>query len=338
MITKEERYSRQIRFSPIGKDGQYRLSQSKVLIVGAGALGTVLASHMVRSGAGAIRIADRDYVEWSNLQRQMLFDEEDAAASLPKAVAAKAKLMRINSDCEIDARVTDVTAANVHELIDGADVVLDGTDNFHTRYILNDACFQAGIPYIYGGAVGARGMSAPFLPGETCCLRCMMPEATQDGQTCETIGVVAPIVDVVASYQAIEALKLLTRNHSAVRKSLLTWDLWEHQTYEMKLPPSRADCPTCGMKSYPALDLSQTPVSVLCGRETIQFDGGSPLNLDEWEKRLQPAGRVTRNPFLLRVELPDGEKLVLFPDGRVLVQGTEDPTKAKSLFSRYLGN
>jgi molybdopterin/thiamine biosynthesis adenylyltransferase len=337
MKARQDRFSRQKLFAPIGPQGQQKLAEAQVLIVGLGALGTVLASHMVRSGVGAVRLADRDYVEWSNLQRQMLYDEEDASLALPKAIAAKQKLSRIHSDCRIDAIVTDVTVHTIDELLEGVQVVLDGTDNFHTRYLLNDACFQRGIPFIYGGAVSSRGMSAPFVPGETCCLRCLLPKSAGEGQTCDTIGVIAPIIDVVASFQAVEAMKLLTGNAIQLRRSLITWDIWNYHTHEMKLPEPKPDCPTCGQQMYPALQASQDTVVSLCGRDTVQIQGGAPLDLTSWEQKLQSIGAVSRNPFLLRVELEQGERLVLFPDGRVLVQGTEDPARAKTLYARYIG-
>jgi molybdopterin/thiamine biosynthesis adenylyltransferase len=338
MNQSQDRFSRQKLFAPIGTEGQEKLTVASVLIVGLGALGTVLASHMVRSGVGFVRLADRDYVEWSNLQRQMLYDEEDAREALPKAIAAEKKLTRIHSGCRIEAIVTDVTVHNIDELLQGIDLVLDGTDNFHTRYLLNDACFRNGIPFLYGGAVSSRGMSAPFVPGETCCLRCLLPPSAGDGQTCDTIGVIAPIIDVVASFQAVEAMKLLTGNVNSLRRSLVSWDMWNYHTHEMKLPASKPGCPTCGTKEYPALEATQDPVASLCGRDTIQIQGGSPLNLAEWEQKLQPIGRVSSNTFLLRVELEGEERLVLFPDGRVLVQGTDDLTRAKTLYARYIGH
>jgi molybdopterin/thiamine biosynthesis adenylyltransferase len=338
MNNRQDRYSRQKLFAPIGEEGQRKLDASRVLIAGLGALGTVLSSHMVRSGVGAVRLVDRDYVEWSNLQRQMLYDEDDAMEALPKAVAAERKLKRINSACRIEAVVTDVTVQTIDTLIQDVDLVLDGTDNFHTRYILNDACFRQGIPFVYGGAVSSRGMSAPFVPGETCCLRCLLPESAGDGQTCDTIGVIAPIIDVVASFQAVEALKLLTGRKEHLRRSLVSWDMWKYHTHEMKLPNSMPHCPTCGTKEYPSLQSTQDMAASLCGRDTVQIQGGLPLDLGVWEQRLQQVGEVSRNPFLLRVQLSEEERLVLFPDGRVLVQGTDDPVRAKTLYARYIGH
>jgi molybdopterin/thiamine biosynthesis adenylyltransferase len=336
---QNERYSRQMLFAPIGREGQRRISSSAVLIVGMGALGTVLASHMVRAGVGTVRMADRDYVELSNLQRQMLYDEEDAASTMPKAEAAAKKLKAINSGVVLEPVVTHVTAANIGTLMENIDLVLDGTDNFRTRLLLNDACFRKGIPFIYGGAVGAQGMTAMLVPGETCCLRCLIGGAEgAGGQTCDTVGVIAPIVDIVASFQAVEALKLLTGDTAARRGGLLSLEVWHYQVMNLKLPSPKEDCPTCRKQEYPALEMEEETASTLCGRETVQIQGSAPMDLERWEQRLAPSCKVTRNAFLLRAELPEGERLVLFPEGRVLVQGTEDPDRARSLYDRYIGS
>lgn len=334
-----ERYSRLSLFAGIGKDGLASLRSKTALIVGMGALGNAAANHLVRAGTGTVRIVDRDYVEWSNLGRQMLFEENDAREALPKAVAAERKLRSINSDVTIEAVVADATALQICDLMTGVDIVLDGTDNFATRYLLNDACFKYGVPYIYGGAVACRGMSAPFVPGRTPCLRCMLPDAS-GGATCDTAGVLSTIVDLVAAFQATEALKWLAGRAEEMRKSLITTDIWTGSHYEMKFGNPRPSCPVCGKGEYPALDAAETENAVsLCGRETVQITGSKPLRLEEWEQRLNgAAASVSRNAFLLRAELPSGERLVLFPDGRVLVQGTTDPMRAKSLYSRYIGN
>lgn len=335
----DERYSRQTRFAPIGEAGQERLKNSAVCIVGMGALGTVLANHMVRAGVGLVRFVDRDYVEISNLQRQMLFDEDDAANGYPKAIAAEAKLRRINSDVRLEPVVADATARNIGELLAGIDLVLDGTDNFQTRFLLNDACFKLGIPFAYGGAVSSRGMSAMLVPGATPCLRCFIQSADSGGQTCDTVGVIAPVVDMVASYQAAEAMKVLVGAREQVRRSLVTFDLWDNHHFEMKLGQPGPNCPCCGRKEYPALDPeAQDAMLSLCGRESVQIAGAGPLDLETWRKRLEPAAvKVKANPYLLRAELPEGERLVLFPDGRVLVQGTDDFARARTLYARYIG-
>ncbi|MFK7695450.1 ThiF family adenylyltransferase [Paenibacillus sp. HJGM_3] len=333
-----ERYSRQMLFAPIGADGQSKLSAASVLIVGMGALGTVLANHMVRAGVGHVRFVDRDYVEASNLQRQMLYDEDDVRGSLPKAIAAERKLARINSLVKLEPVVADVTTANIMTLMDGVDLVLDGTDNFHTRFLLNDACFKLGIPFVYGGAVGSRGMSASFVPGVTPCLRCLIQPGDGTAETCDRVGVLSPVVDISASFQAVEALKLLVGAGSARRTSLVTFDVWHNYHYEMKIGTPNPECPTCGTHEYPSLHANEAEeVGSLCGRETVQFRLAARFDLAEWEDRLSGAVTVERNPFLLKAHLPEGERIVLFPDGRALVQGTEDPVRAKTLYARYIG-
>ncbi|SFE70477.1 adenylyltransferase and sulfurtransferase [Paenibacillus algorifonticola] len=336
----DERYSRQMLFTPIGEAGQRKLSESAVLIIGMGALGTVLANHMVRAGVGLVRFVDRDYVERSNLQRQMLYDEEDVENGYPKAVAAEKKLRKINSDVKIEAIVADVTVQNIDALLMDIDLVLDGTDNFQTRFLLNDACFRSGIPFTYGGAVSSRGMSAILVPGATPCLRCFIQSADAGGQTCDMIGVISPVVDIVASYQAVEALKYLVGATDKRRNSLMTFDLWQNHSFEMKLGEPAKQCPCCQLKQYPALQVAEQDAAVsLCGRSTVQISGGAPLNLEQWRQRLAPiAAELTHNAYLLKAELPEGERLVLFPDGRVLVQGTEDMVRAKTLYARYIGN
>ncbi|OIJ22182.1 thiamine biosynthesis protein ThiF [Anaerobacillus alkalidiazotrophicus] len=332
------RYSRQILFQPIGEEGQKILASKKVLIVGMGALGTVLANHLVRAGVGHVRFADRDYVEKSNLQRQMLFDEDDVLEALPKAVAAEKRLKKINSDVIVEGIVTDVTLKNIDDLMDSVDLVLDGTDNFQTRFLINDACYKVGVPFVYGGAVSSRGMSAIFIPGVTPCLRCFIGSGNSTGQTCDTIGVISPVVDIVASFQIIEALKYLTGNHDVQRKSLITFDVWKHHIYEMNFSKKKDTCPTCSLKEYPSLqDANEQAVTSLCGRETVQINMGHRLDLDEWAAKLSKVAEITKTPFLLRVHLKEGEKLVLFPDGRTLVQGTEDIIRAKNLYARYIG-
>jgi len=335
---EDDRYSRQRLFAPIGDAGQAKLADSAACIVGMGALGTVLADRMVRAGVGRVRLVDRDYVEKSNLQRQTLYDEEDAEESRPKAVAAERKLRRVNSAVRLEAVVADVTSANVAELLAGMDIVLDGTDNFQTRFLLNDACFRQGIPFVYGGAVGSRGMSAIFVPGATPCLRCLLSSGDSDGETCDTVGVIAPVVDIAASYQAVEALKYLVGDAARRRGTLVTFDVWNNHYFEMKLGAPRPDCPCCGRKEYPALKEAPDEMVTLCGRGSVQIAGDRPLDLAAWRERLAPAvAGVKLNAHLLRVDLPEGERLVLFPDGRVLVQGTEDFARARTLYSRYIG-
>jgi len=334
-----DRYSRQMLFRPIGEVGQKKLQQSSVCIIGMGALGTVLANHMVRAGVGFVRMVDRDYVEQSNLQRQMLYDEDDVRESLPKVVAAERKLRKVNSSVQLEAIVADVSLHNIEQLLNGIDLVLDGTDNFQTRYLLNDACWQRGIAFVYGGAVSSRGMSALFIPGKTPCLRCFIQSADSTGQTCDTVGVIAPVVDIVASYQAVEALKYVVGAGEQQRESVVTFDIWHNQYYELKFNKPRLDCPCCGTKQYPALhEQEQDMIVTLCGRETVQFTSRGSLDIRMWKERLEGIATAVRfNPYLLKVELSEGERLVLFADGRVLVQGTEDLVRARTIYARYIG-
>jgi len=343
-----DRYSRQRRFGPIGESGQKRLLASTVLIVGCGALGASLAQHMVRAGVGTVRIADRDFVEPSNLQRQMLFEEADALAILPKAVAAAEKLRRINSEIQIEPYVSDVTGANASELAAGADLILDGTDNAETRWILSDVSFRSNIPLLYGGIAGAQGMSAVLIPGETACLRCLIGDSQDDEQaeTCDTIGVISPIVDWIAATQAAEALKWLTGNREAIRRTWLTVDLWPFQLSESVMPRPLAACPHCGTAptsssgtSTRASDLNSPDIiaTALCGRNSVQITLGREIDLGrEAAWSAQHGCRVTQNPYLLSFHAPSGERLVLFSDGRVLVQGTQDMERAVELCRRFV--
>ncbi|MBW7474501.1 ThiF family adenylyltransferase [Paenibacillus oenotherae] len=339
-----ERYSRQTRFSPIGMSGQKKLREATVFIVGSGALGASLAQHMVRAGVGTVKLADRDYVEPSNLQRQMLFDEEDARLALPKAVAAVNKLRRINSSITIQPFVVDVTEGNAQQLIEGADLVLDGTDNAAARLLLSDVCFRAGIPFFYGGVAGAQGMSAVLVPGATSCLRCLIggDEQEEGAETCDTIGVISPIVEWIASMQAVEALKWLTGNGDALRKTWLTAHLWPFRVYESALPRPVPGCAICsanaGEEQHGKHDHAEIPRTVtLCGRDSVQVTLDRRIDLPGIERAMTSQGCiVTANPYLVRAHITDAERLVIFPDGRILVQGTQDPLLAVTLCNRYV--
>lgn len=334
-----ERYSRQVLFAPIKEAGQKKLEDSSVLVVGVGALGTVISNHLVRAGIGKLRIVDRDYVELSNLQRQMLFDEDDVLDALPKVIAAKNKLQKINHKVDIDARVENVTNENIAELTEGIDLVLDGTDNFSTRYLINDICYKKNIPFSYGGVVGSRGMSAFFVPSETPCLRCIMEGHLNEGETCDTVGVIAPAVDIVSSMQVTEALKYLTGNSNHLRKTLQTFDIWFNQQYEVKLTKRDPECLTCGQKTYPALQKQAVADEVvLCGRNTVQVHKKASMDLKRWESLLSPIATIQRTPFLLKAIFNNDINFVIFPDGRVLVQGTEDRVLARTLYDRYIGS
>jgi adenylyltransferase/sulfurtransferase len=340
----EDRYSRQLRFGPIGAAGQERLRNASVLVVGTGALGASLAQHMTRAGVGIVRLADRDYVEPSNLQRQMLFDEDDARSATPKAVAAARKLKRINGGVRIEAHVVDVSKRTIGPLLQGIDLVLDGTDNAATRLTLSDACFSLGIPLIYGGVTASEGMSAALIPGKTACLRCLIGDtAADDGaDTCDTVGVISPAVEFVASLQAAEALKWLSGNREAMRGTWVTADIWTFRVRELKLPVGSFSCACCGtgattpnrrvLDDKPAIE-----AAVLCGRDSVQVTLGEAIALDVVRPLLEQRGcTLTVNPYLTKAELPDGKRLVLFSDGRVLVQGTSDAGEAIRLCTYML--
>ncbi|WP_027084267.1 ThiF family adenylyltransferase [Cohnella panacarvi] len=360
-----ERYSRQIRFAPIGQAGQRKLGDAGVLVVGAGALGASLAQHMVRSGAGFVRLVDRDYVELSNLHRQTLFDEEDARAALPKAVAAAAKLRRMNGGARIEALVADVGKRNAESLLMGVDLVLDGTDNAETRLLMSDACFAHGVPFVYGGVAGSSGMSAMLVPGKHVCLRCLLGEteaSDTDGgaPTCDTIGVIAPAVELIAGLQAVEAIKWLTGNFHALRDTWVSADVWNFALKEWKLPPPRESCVHCGAGRLPerlheAVGKPHAPsadwqveerepqpdeekVVVLCGRDTVQLALRPALGLPEWEKRLSSRGcEITAsNAYLIRALTAEGERIVVFSDGRSLIQGAGGVERAEEIYRSYL--
>ncbi|MEX2461653.1 MAG: ThiF family adenylyltransferase [Paenibacillaceae bacterium] len=343
-IEQDSRYSRQRLFSPIGEAGQLKLSQSRVAIVGMGALGTVLANHMVRAGVGFIRIIDRDFVEWSNLQRQMLFDEQDALQSAPKALAAANRLRQINSFVEIEPHVTDLNPTNVRTLLTDVDVILDGSDNFAVRFLINDVCMKTSIPWVYGGAVGSRGVSMTILPQQTPCFRCMFGQAPQQGtgETCDTIGVIGPIVDLVASHQATEALKLLVGDIQHLNLHLVHYDLWLNQHSSINVSKAhKDDCPACkkGQYDYLNADLEGETIQTLCGRNSVQIHPieNRQYDLAAWAAKWGRLGIVHLSPFLLKFSINSDHTLVLFPDGRVIIQGTDNIIEAKSLYTRYIG-
>ncbi|MDF2960189.1 MAG: thiamine biosynthesis protein ThiF [Paenibacillus sp.] len=343
-VSSTGRYSRQVLFNPIGAQGQAKLIESRVAIVGMGALGTVLANHMVRAGVGFVRLIDRDFVEASNLQRQMLYDEADAAASEPKAIAAAARLRQANSLVSLEPVVSDLNATNAEELLSDVDLILDGTDNFSVRFLINDVSLKHGIPWIYGGAVSSRGVSLTVVPGVTPCLRCLFGQAPAQGttETCDTAGVIGPIIHTVASHQATEAFKLLVGAQEQLNRKMVHWDLWYNQHSSVDVSKARkGDCPACALHRFDYLDqeLAEDTIQTLCGRNSVQIQPvrQAVFNLAEWADKWKPLGRIESNPFLLKLHLDETLTLVLFPDGRLLVQGTDDPTTAKSLYSRYIG-
>ncbi|MGX9708627.1 adenylyltransferase and sulfurtransferase [Laceyella tengchongensis] len=337
------RYSRQILFAPIGPSGQEKLGRARVAIVGLGALGTALANHMARAGVGMLRLIDRDFVEESNLQRQMLFDEADAQNFMPKAVAAERKLRAINSTLTLEAHVTDLTWKNAESLLSGVDLILDGSDNFQVRYLVNDFSVKHGVPWIYGGAVSARGMSYTIRPGVTPCLRCLFPDAPAPGttETCDTAGVIGPIIHVIAAYQATEALKLLCGAEEALETRMRHIDLWHNQAQALQVSAQKNDqCPCCAKRQWDYLDPVEKEAQEIsmCGRQSVQISLGQvKLDLDSLAERLRHVGETERNPFMLRVQIDEQHRLAVFPDGRILVQGTTDTALAKNLVAKYIG-
>ncbi len=338
-----DRYIRQIRYPPFGEEGQRRLAESRVLVCGCGALGSVLANTLARSGVGKVRIVDRDFVETSNLQRQVLFDEQDVAEQLPKAVAAAAKLRRINSEVEIEPIVTDVDHTNIEQLCDGVDAIVDGTDNFEIRFLINDVAVKRGLPWVYGGCIGAEGQTMTILPGETACLRCLMHECPPPGTTptCDTAGILAPIVNVIASIEAIEAIKILSGNREAVSRKLTVVELWDNRVHQVDVSSLReqVDCPACKQGEFPWLSgKAGSQSAVLCGRNSVQLTHtGASISLDELARQLEGVGQINRNAFLLRLKV-DRYELTVFPDGRAIIGGTDNVAEARTVYAKYVGN
>lgn len=336
-----DRYSRQSRFWGIGTEGQARLATGRVLVIGCGGLGSSAIHLLARSGVGHLTVVDRDLVELSNLQRQLLYDEADAAAGTPKAVAAAAAVGRINAGVEVEAVVADVTPANVEALVARADVVIDGTDNLETRYLINDACVKAGIPWVYGGAVGSTGMSMTILPGETACFRCLFPTPQPAGtmETCETAGVLASSVVIVAALQWTEVVKLLVGDREHVNRGLTAFDVWTNDHIQADGVPRRPDCPCCGQRRFEYLEARVTSrTATLCGRDAVQVSPGRAVRLDLGALALKLAGTgtVTSSDHLLR-SVVDGHEMTVFADGRAIIKGTDDVTVARSLYARYVG-
>ncbi len=331
-----ERYSRQILFNGIGESGQKALLASHAAVVGCGALGSFHAAAMARAGVGRITIIDRDYIEPSNLHRQWLFEEEDAAQWLPKAAAAEQRIRRINSSVVVRGLVSDLTAANAAELLDGCALILDGTDNFDTRYLINDFAVSRGIPWIYGAAVGSYGLTMTVVPGRTACLRCVYPEPPSGVQpTCETAGVVNVIVSAVASLQVAEALKILCGAGMPQVGRITTIDVWTGQIRQVEVPRD-SDCPACVQHHFPYLEESRRGPATLCGRNAVQVHERSAVDLRELRLRLEPLGDVGGNELALRFRVA-GYEMTVFPDGRAIVKGTSDVGVARSLYARYVG-
>lgn len=334
-----ERYSRQILFAPLGVAGQARLAAGRVAIVGVGATGAAVSGLLARAGVGHLVLIDRDFVEESNLQRQVLFDEADAREALPKAVAAKRQIARFNSEIDVTAHVADLTPGNIRELLNGVDLVLDATDNFETRYLINDYCVESSRPWIYAGAVGSYAVSMNILPGETACLACLFPAPPKGMvETCDTAGILGMAVNLAASVEATEAIKFLSGAQAAMRRTLLSHDLWTNERSEISARAPRVTCSVCGPdRDFVHLRGEAHPHITLCGRNSVQIhEHGRALSFPQLAARLEPHGEVRWNELLLRFKRPP-HTLTVFPDGRTLVQGTTDVTEARSLYARFLG-
>lgn len=337
-----ERYSRQILFKPIGESGQKELLKKSVVIVGMGALGTSISNHLVRSGVGHMRIIDRDLVELSNLQRQSLYDEDDAKENLPKVIAAEGKLKKINSTVIIEPIIADLNNDNADELLKGFDVIIDGTDNFSTRYLINDVSIKLNIPWVFGAAVSSRGMHAVFIPEKTPCYRCLFPDIqTGRGETCDTVGVLSPITDIIGSFEAVDALKLLVgAEHNP---NLEQFDVWHNTFLQMDISEGRnPHCPACVHHYYDFLNPSsdqQISYAVLCGRDTVQINprNVNELALTDLSEKLKHRGKVTVNSFMLRFSPEENISIVFFKDGRVLIHGVGDVPTAKKYYAQYMG-
>jgi len=336
---ERERYSRQILFAPLGEEGQKRLLASRVVVAGCGALGTFQAGALARAGVGFLRLIDRDYVEWSNLQRQWLYEEADAREGLPKAIAAARRLATINSGVTVEPCVADLTPDDADELLGGSDLILDATDNFETRYLINDWAVTHGVPWVYGGAVGSYGVVMPVLPGRTACFECVYPEPPTGAQpTCETAGVLNPVTSMVAAWQTGLALRILSGHAEEIEAKITMVDVWAGTVRQVSMPERDATCPACAQRSCRHLSGEGRPPISLCGRNAVQIhDRRRPLDLPRLAETLRPLGEVRANEFALRFFAPPYE-MTVFPDGRAIIKGTTDAGLARSLYARYIGN
>jgi adenylyltransferase/sulfurtransferase len=333
-----EKYSRQILFPPIGAGGQEKLLESKAMILGCGALGTAQANALARAGVGTLRIVDRDFVEESNLQRQILYDEADARERLPKAIAAARKLKQINSEVKVEGVVEDVDNRNIEKLVSGFQVILDATDNFEARYLLNDVSVKLALPWIYGAVVASYATTMTILPGSTACLACVFPSPPEGAyDTCDTVGVISPAVAWVAAIQVTEALKILLGRHQELHGAMLVYDIWKNQFQEVR-PRRDPQCRVCGAKEFAYLNRTGPTHASLCGRDSVQIHTAASrlLDLVELKTRLERFGRVRANEFLLIFSV-DAYELTIFPDGRAIVKGTHDPAVARSVYAKYIG-
>jgi adenylyltransferase/sulfurtransferase len=337
-----ERYSRQILFREIGAEGQAKLLNSRVLLVGCGALGASHAEMLARAGVGKIRLVDRDFIEFTNLQRQTLFSERDAKERLPKAIAAQKRLAEINSEIEIEAVVADVNRSNIENLIKDCDLILDGTDNFQTRYLVNDACVKRLKTWIYGAAVSGYGATMTVVPNKTPCLRCIFDEMPNAGSapTCDTAGVIMPIISTISAIQVVEALKILTGNFDKLHRSLIQFDIWENDWRKIKLGLPNLDCETCGKRNFIFLEgEGQESFTTLCGRNAVQILPPTPTRIDlaELAEKLKNITDVKQNEYLIRLNI-DGFELTVFRDARAIIRGTDDAAIARSIYAKYIGS
>jgi len=335
----DQKYSRQILFAPLGRDGQQRLSNSSAALVGCGAIGAAVSNLLVRAGIGGLRIIDRDFVELSNLQRQSLFTESDARESLPKAIAAERNLRAINSDVPVEGIVADVTPGNAAELLSGFPLILDGTDNFETRLLINDFAVQSNTPWIYTAAVASYGVTMAIRPGQTACLACLLDTVSGAGleETCDTVGVLGPIVNVVASLEAAEAMKILSGGFAALHERLLSCDVWTGR-FQSIHPERNSECRVCAGRQFSHLAGEAQPHITMCGRDSVQIhERNRVLDLKTLQERLaSTVPDVRQNGFLLRFRVPPYE-MTVFSDGRAILKGTKDPAVARSLYAKYIG-
>jgi len=337
----DDRYSRQILFSPIGTKGQEILLSTRVLIVGCGALGSSHSEMLARAGVGNLRIVDRDFVEFSNLQRQTLFSESDAENRLPKAVAAQNRLAEVNPSINVEAIVADINASNIDSLVKDCDIVIDGSDNFQLRYLVNDACVKHSIPWVYGSAVSSYGSAMTIIPRETPCLRCVFEEMPDAGSspTCDTAGVIMPIISTISAIQVSEAIKLLVNDRDSLHRTLMQIDVWTNERHAIRLGEPNADCPACAQQKFEFLDAANGDSSaVLCGRDAVQISPSrrTEIDLALLATRMRSVGDVKHNEYLVRFFSGENE-VTVFRDGRAIIKGTDDISVGRSIYARFVG-
>ena len=335
---ERERYSRQILFAPLGEAGQRRLLKGRAVVLGCGALGSFQAAALARAGVGSLTLVDRDYVEESNLQRQWLYSEADAAEGVPKAVAAARAIRKLNSGTDVQPHIVDLRADNIAEIASGADVILDGTDNFETRYLINDYAVREGVPWIYGGAVSSHGVVMPIFPGDSACLTCIFPAPPAAGApTCDTAGVLGSAAAAVASFQTAEALKILAGRREQVEKRLLSLDVWQGAPRTISTSKPNPECRTCAKREFPYLEISARRPASLCGRNAVQVHDSDAVDLERLAGVLNRLGEVRTNEYAVRFRTPPYE-MTIFADGRAIIKGTDDIGVARGLYARYVGS